>query len=394
MGYFSAVPVGGWRMKVGIHAAGLVAYGGGEKYVCKIAEILSKQHEVDLLTFAISEREVAPVLSTLENRLNVDLKNVHLRVLSTLSIMKRIPYTNTLMQSLVLSKCSREYDLFVNQPDVRFPQPAYANKNIVVIQAPVTNVKKPALFGYAGMKLFFDTNLSTYDKIVVYSNFVKKTVEKKYSRDVEVLYPPIDVAPRSVTSKERIILSVGRFFTGWHSKKQLEMIQTFKQLCNDAKLDEAGWEYHLVGGWWNVNGQQYGKMCEQEAKGYPIFFHFSAPFETVTDLYRRSALFWHATGFDEDENKYPEKMEHFGMATAEAMSAGCVPIVVRKGGQREIVHHDIDGMLWDTLDGLKEYTLQLINEPEKRERLASAAIETSRRFDTDQFEIKVKQLFI
>lgn len=388
-------------MRIGVYAPALVVYGGGEKYICKIAEILGRQHKVDLLTFAIPEREVALVRSTLESRLNVDLEHVRLRVLSTPSLVKRTPRANTLMQSIVLSKSSKQYDLFVNQSNLPFIPPAYANKNIAIIQEPVTNTKRPTLFGYAGMKLFFDAKLSTYDKIVVYSNFVKKTVEKKYARDVEVLYPPIDIAPARLTSKERIILSVGRFFAGWHnkkqlghSKKQLEMIQTFKQLCDDAKLDEAGWEYHLVGGVFNVSSQQYRKMCEREAKGYPIFFHVNAPFETVTDLYSRSALFWHATGFDEDENKYPEKMEHFGMVTAEAMSSGCVPIVVRKGGQPEIVHDGIDGLMWDTLDGLKECTLQLINEPEKREQLANAAIETSRRFDTDQFEIGVKQLFI
>jgi hypothetical protein len=37
---------------------------------------------------------------------------------------------------------------------------------------------KFALFSYAGWKLFFDASLSTYDKIVVYSNFVKKLLKK------------------------------------------------------------------------------------------------------------------------------------------------------------------------------------------------------------------------
>jgi len=383
-------------MRVGIFAPHLLAYSGGEKYVCKIAEIFSREHDVDLLTFDITEREVAGVLKTLKNRLNVNLEDVTLKVLEISGIAKKEFFINRLTKTVVLSKCTKQYDLFINQARggrTIFPQPAHANKNIVIVQVPPTNARKiSVLFGWAGMKLFVDSNLATYDRIVVYSNFVKKTVEQKYARKADVVYPPIDIPPQHHILKERFILSVGRFFVGGHNKKQLEMIQAFKQLCKNAKMDDAHWEYHLVGGVSNKRDQLYAKMCEQEAEGYPIFFHFNAPSETVKDLYSRSTLFWHATGFNEDENRHPEKMEHFGIVTAEAMSYGCIPVVVGKGGQPEIVHHELNGLLWSNIEDLKRSTLTLIKDPEKRTRLAKAAIETSRQFQTDQFEIKVRQL--
>ena len=383
-------------MRVGIVAPGLLVYGGGEKYVCKIAEILSKEHDVDLITFDLTEREVAGVLKTLENRLNVNLEDVNLTVLGISGITKKKSFVNRLTRSVALSRCSKEYDLFVNQRlGSLYPEAAHANKNIMIIQVPPTNVKTPVLFGCASTKLFVDSNLATYDRIVVYSNFVKKTVEQKYGRKADVLYPPIDIPPQQRILKERFILSVGRFFVGLHSKKQLEMIQAFKQLCTDAKLDEAHWEYHLVGGVSsNESSQLYRKTCEERAKGYPIFFHFNAPSATVKDLYSRSTLFWHATGFNEDENRHPEKMEHFGIVTAEAMSYGCIPVVVGKGGQPEIVQHEVNGLLWNTIEELEESTLNLIKDPEKRAKMAKAAIETSRQFQTDRFEIKVKQLLV
>ncbi|MGZ4865326.1 MAG: glycosyltransferase family 4 protein [Halobacteriota archaeon] len=384
-------------MRVGIFAPGLLVYGGGEKYVCKIAEILSKEHNVDLITFDIPERKVAGVLKTLENRLNVNLEDVNLKVLGISSTAKKKSVVSRLKRSVALSRCSKEYDLFINQRvGSLYPEAAHANKNIMIIQVPPTNAKTPVLFGRASAKLFVDSNLATYDRIVVYSNFVKKTVEQKYGRKADVLYPPIDIPPEQRIIKERFILSVGRFFVGGpHSKKQLEMIQAFKQLCNDAKLAEAHWEYHLVGGVSsNESAELYRKMCERQAEGYPIFFHFNAPSETVKDLYSRSTLFWHATGFNEDEKRHPEKMEHFGIVTAEAMSYGCIPVVVGKGGQPEIVHHELNGLLWNTIEELKESTLNLINDPEKRAKMAKAAIEASRQFQTDQFEIKVKQLLV
>jgi len=381
-------------MRVGICAPDLLVYGGGEKYVCKIAEILSRQHDVDLITFEIPEREVAGVVKTLENRLNVNLSDVNLKILAIPGIAKKNSFVKRLTQSVVLSKCSKQYDLFINQSrEPLFLQPAHANKNIVIIQIPPTNVKTPFLFRCAGLKLFFDSNLSTYDRIVVYSNFVKKTVEQKYARKAEVLYPPIDIPAEHDILKERHVLSVGRFSTKPHSKKQLEMIQAFKQLCKDAELDEGHWDYHLVGGVLSDESSQlYKRMCEKEADGYPIFFHFNAPYETLKDLYSRSTLLWHATGFNEDENKHPEKMEHFGIVTAEAMSYGCIPVVVGKGGQPEIVHHGLNGLLWNNIEELKESTLNLMKDPEKRTKLAKTAIETSRQFQTDQFEIKVNEL--
>lgn len=103
----------------------------------------------------------------------------------------------------------------------------------------------------------------------------------------------------------------------------------------------------------DTQGQLYKQRCETEAAGYP-FFSFNALFEIVDNLYKRFKLFWDAASLDEDENKYPEKMEHFGIVTAEAMSFGCIPIVVGKGGQPEIVRNDINGVLWDTLEDLKE----------------------------------------
>jgi glycosyltransferase involved in cell wall biosynthesis len=383
-------------MRVGIFAPGLLVYGGGEKYVCNIAEIFSREHDVDLIAFDIPERDVAGVLKTLENRLNVNLGDVNLKVPAIPGIAKKNSFLDRLTKSVALSKCSKQYDLFINQlREPLFRLPTRAKKNILIIQIPPTDAITPFLFGGAGLKLFVDSNFSTYDRIIIYSNFVRKAVEQKYGRNAEVLYPPIDIQPEHSILKERYILSVGRFFVGGHCKKQLEMIQAFKQLCKDAELDQDHWEYHLIGGVRSDESSQlYKRKCEKEAESYPIFFHFDAPYDTIRDLYSSSTLFWHATGLNEDEIKHPERMEHFGIVTAEAMSYGCVPVVVGKGGQPEIVHHGLNGLLWNNIEELKENTLNLIQDPEKRAKMAKAAIETSRQFQTDRFEIKVKQLLV
>ena len=53
-------------------------------------------------------------------------------------------------------------------------------------------------------------------------------------------------------------------------------------------------------------------------------------------------------------------MEHFGITTVEAMAHGCVPVVVRLGGQLEIVQDGVNGRLWGSLGELVAITRELM----------------------------------
>jgi glycosyltransferase involved in cell wall biosynthesis len=74
------------------------------------------------------------------------------------------------------------------------------------------------------------------------------------------------------------------------------------------------------------------------------------------------------------------------------MAAGCVPVVIGKGGQPELVTHGQDGFLWYTDDELKRYTLSLIADPVHRQEMSVRAIATSRRFDRSHFEERLSTL--
>lgn len=43
------------------------------------------------------------------------------------------------------------------------------------------------------------------------------------------------------------------------------------------------------------------------------------------------------------------------------ISTGCVPVVINRGGQPEVVRNLIDGFLWNNTEELKKYTLKLIS---------------------------------
>ena len=73
-------------------------------------------------------------------------------------------------------------------------------------------------------------------------------------------------------------------------------------------------------------------------------------------------------------------MEHFGIATVEAQAAGAVPVVVGRGGQKEIVVDGKNGLLWETKADLYEKTLELTRNKEYWQKLSEAAIKNSKRF--------------
>ena len=107
--------------------------------------------------------------------------------------------------------------------------------------------------------------------------------------------------------------------------------------------------------------------------------------EKLRQLYSHASIYWHATGFGEDEVKNPERMEHFGISTVEAQAAGAVPIVVGYGGQKEIVTDNKNGLLWTTKSQLYEKTLSLIENQKRRDELSQAAVKNSRRFSEGTF---------
>lgn len=227
----------------------------------------------------------------------------------------------------------------------------------------------------------------TYETLWTCSAFSQEWIRKYWHCDSEVLYPSINVSSYHSGNKCQRILNVGRFFAGSHNKKHLEQIQAFRGMVDQGLI---GWELHLAGGL-NVGEEhkKYFETVQAAAEGYPIFLHPNIPNKELIQLYSESAIYWHASGFGEDENLAPEKSEHFGITTTEAMASGCCPVVIKKGGQPEIVKHGETGFLWQTLEELQQYTRLLIENEALRQSISQAARLSSQRYDRSQFEAQV-----
>ena len=230
----------------------------------------------------------------------------------------------------------------------------------------------------------------SYSTVIGISRFTQDWIRHYWSRDSKLLYPPVEVDAFQPGDKRHIILTVGRIFAGGHNKKHLPLIETFKQLVDGGWHD---WEFHLAGSVGDAPvDQDYFTQVQKAAQGYPIVIHPAVPLATLQDLYGAAKIYWHASGYGEDEQRDPIKFEHFGITTVEAMAAGAVPIVIGTAGPLEIVEHEVSGLHWQTLAELAAHTRRVSADETLWSRLSHNAIERSRTFSRAAFDNRVREL--
>jgi glycosyltransferase involved in cell wall biosynthesis len=226
--------------------------------------------------------------------------------------------------------------------------------------------------------------LDAYDTVLANSQYTRGWIRRLWSRESDVLFPPIDTERlEPQVRRAPIVLTVGRFFAPGlgHAKRQLEMVRWFGDLVADGRL--PGWTLHVVGGC-EDSQLPYLEQVRQAAAGLPVELHPNASRAEVADLLSRASIFWSATGYDESE-KAPWAAEHFGMTTVEAMAGGCVPVVIDRAGQKEIVRPDVDGFRWTTPAELLDATVRVGSEEELRARLAASSQARAQAFSDAAF---------
>lgn len=355
-------------MKVAIFSPYLDTLGGGERYMMTIAEVLSKNHQVDILLDShLYLMDVENLFDKLSKRFGLDLSKVN---------PVKAPMgkdSNSLERTLFLTK----YDLLIYLTDGSIFYPT-STKNILHIQSPI--VGQPAKSMWGKLKL------SGWDLIIYNSKFTQQAAKQHWKIKSEVVYPPVDIEKIELLDKEKKILSVGRFFSFLKDKKHELLIKAFKNIYKAKNIKE--WSLNLVGSA-GEGDKVYIEELKKLSDGLPINFFPNLGYEDLIKLYGESSIYWHAMGYGEED---PTKMEHFGISTVEAMAGGCVPIVINKGGQLEIVEDEKTGFLWNNLDELEEFTTNVINDEKLRMKISKSALERAKIFSKEVFEEKILKI--
>jgi glycosyltransferase involved in cell wall biosynthesis len=211
---------------------------------------------------------------------------------------------------------------------------------------------------------------------------LKQIPAKKYF----VLYPSTDQFLKTAPKKERLILSVGRFFSHLHSKKQEILIKAF--VWGMKKYPELKSYRLLLAGGFKEEDRPYLQYLYKLKGNYDnIEIKTNPSYSQMWDFYRKAKIYWHAAGYKVNEKTQPHLVEHFGTSIVEAMASYCIPIVYYAGGPKEIINKDVNGFFFKTPSQLINLTLKLISNSKLADQVAAAArIRAETKFGPRAFE--------
>jgi len=354
-------------------------FGGGEKYFFDVARILAKKHQVKVAIAADDFERVKTSHDDIKVKyrkfLNFSLKNIEFissPLMTNQAFIKKLLWT-------------RQFDLFYYLTDGSLFF-SLASRNILHIQFPL-KLDKSSFVDRAKLRNWQVKNTN--------SEFTKGVVEKSWPVSIDLVHQPLinlnQLKSKKLRSKdkEKIILNVGRFFRHLHSKRQDVLVKMFRELKENYPQETGGWQLVLIGG---VDDQEYFNEVKKNAQGLSVKFLHDLSKEELIEWYARSSIYWHATGFGVDEDQHPERVEHFGISTAEAMAVGCVPLVCGKGGQLEVLGQELRELSWQTQTECLDKTVKVIKDSKFRGQMSKIASKRVEVFSEAVFEKKLWQM--
>lgn len=348
-------------------------FGGGEKYFFDVALTYAQKHQVYIaLPYNQKKADLAKIKTAYQDFLHRDLSAIKF-------VISPFGGNNHRLQKLFWTG-KFDYLYYVTDGSAFFS--LAKKRNLMHIQVPLAIKKKTGL-----EKLKFNS----FQVINTNSQFTKKVIEKYWGLKVDlVCQPGIDTAQfhQDFLHKERIILNVGRFFDQLHCKNQLVLVEFFRHLITKYPQEMKGWQLVFIG---KVESESYVNQVKKLAAGLPIKIITDADYQTLVQYYKKAAIYWHATGFYDDPTLHPEKMEHFGISTVEAMAAGCVPIVIAKGGQLEILGNELQTLAWLNQTDCLRKTLRFVRNPKLIGTYGPLAQKRAEKFNLKNFEKKCWQ---
>ena len=340
-------------MKAAIYSPYLDALGGGERYVLSVARVLLEEGwNVDI------EAKDEDLTQKVKERFGFDLGKAKIT------------------QSV---KRGDGYDLMFWLSDGSVPI-LFARRNIFHFQRPFYNVD--------GKSLINRMKFIRIKKVVVNSYFTKKWVDREYPKESIVIYPPIDIERFRSRRKEKLILYVGRFSELGQAKRQDILVKNFMKMVD---LGIKDWELILAGASDVGRTKNTDKLIE-ESRNYPISILENPNFKEIVNLYSKARIFWSAAGFGVNEQRSPERTEHFGITVVEAMASEAVPIIFEAGGHKEIVNNGKNGFLWRFEEDLRNKTSELINDKYKLKNMANIAKRDSVKYSYERFKKEIIDL--
>lgn len=209
---------------------------------------------------------------------------------------------------------------------------------------------------------------------LVNSDFIGRRYTAAHGTVPLTLHPPaLGTFPEVPwESREEGYVLIGRISPEKHVERAIEILARVRARFPRVHL-------HIVG---TGDDSEYttmvrGRVAENASW---VTLHEGLSREDLIDLLTRHRYGIHAM---EDE--------HFGMAVAEMVSAGCIPIVPRGGGQVEIVGGD-DRMLYATETEAVDRIERIMSETTIQDELRRSLAGRKELFTTERFVSRIREL--
>jgi len=319
-----------------------LAPGGGERYLLMMASALQAAgHNVDVVVLAASGcvEEGCAAAAALALGVVIDWKRARLRVVEGWDL----PVA---------------YSVFAFMGNAKAPEArAQGHVNFFMSQFPF-DLAQPLRPGHA-------QHLASYDAVLLnsryslgwYEHFISPALSALEQRALPqpqrvVLYPPVSPVPlfngtKSDASRKPWVVLIGRIFDDRQGKKQLEAIDAFEQLCLRAPRASPAQapQLYLVGSRHPQHVDYFDRVQKRALQVAGVHLLPDLVRERLHELLNHASVVWSLTGLvaaapaagGEFDDPDPADAEHFGIAVSEAMSAGCIPVLLDRGALREHV---------------------------------------------------------
>lgn len=357
--------------KAALYDPYLETLGGGEKHILSILKVLEDEgYEINIFWDKNLQKQI-------ENRFRLQYVNR----------LKFLPNIFTARNPVNKLIALQAFNIFFYVTDGSYFFSS-AGKNFVFCMVPNKSLYQSSILN----------RLKTSNYRYLTNSLFTKGWLKKYGLGAEVIYPFLnrDYLDLKIDNlkKENIILSIGRFYSHLHSKKQSILINLFNKLKQSNPLFK-NFKLIIAGGLKQEDNRYFSELQTTIKNTSDIELKTNCTFEVMLELYKKSLIYVHLAGYGEDEEKNPERVEHLGITPLEAMASGCLTFCYNAGGPKEIIADGKNGFLFTTEAELINKMTSALSNTLLRDKIKSRAKKYVRDyFNYDLFKKRVKEIIL
>ena len=352
--------------------------GGLNIYVQQTSKLLSKNHEVTVVTGETAESFKENNLDFLslnlfEKTLSVDDKEIHLQ-----EFKKKLDEFIDLKSFDVIHAHYWLSGLIAKQVAEEFKIPLIYTSHSLGIFLEGYNKERVDCEKMVMISSDFITASSEFENVLISENY---NIDKN---KIKKITPGVDrkvFSPNPSIKRENIFLSIGRIQP---QKGQLEVLK----FLNNFRKIESNFKCFFIGGPSGKSGDEYleelKKTIEELDLGSHVEFLDSLSQSKIKELLNRSKLLLHTS-----------KFETFGLVAIEANSMGVPVLTSNRGSLVEIIEDNINGFLSENLveSSVNTFVNDLLYDESYFQDIMNNCIEKSLKYDWQNTANSIEKLY-